>query len=188
MVSLLVVDNHDSFTFTLVDYLTTLGARVEVVQSNAISVEHALAQPVDGYVLSPGPGRPEEAGISVGLAKACIDGHRPLLGVCLGHQAIGLACGAEVIHEHPVHGKAVKVRHDDSGLFAGLPSPMKVVRYNSLSVQSLPPTLKANAWESQSIQGLCHVDAPVHGVQFHPESIASEYGRELLANFIGQCS
>lgn len=184
MPRLLVVDNHDSFTFTLVDYLLTLGAEVEVVDSDALSLNEAMSRPVDGYVLSPGPGRPENAGVSVPLAKACIADRRPLLGVCLGHQAIALACGASVVRTAPVHGKSVALRHDGTGLFNGLPSPFNVTRYNSLTVADLPPTLLANGWDEAGVQAVHHKDAPVHGVQFHPESVTSEHGHALLEAFV----
>ena len=187
MPRLLVVDNHDSFTFTLVDYLLTLGAEVEVVESDALSVADALARPVDGFLLSPGPGRPEEAGISVALARACIEEGRPLLGVCLGHQAIVEASGGRVFRTPPVHGKTVSLRHDGTGLFTGLPSPFPVVRYNSLGVSDLPPDLIPNAWDEHGVQAIRHARAPIHGVQFHPESIASEHGHGLLGAFLAEC-
>jgi anthranilate synthase component II len=185
---LLVLDNHDSFTFTLVDYLLTLGADVEVAQADAITLDSVLSRHVDGFVLSPGPGRPESAGISVPLARACMAERRPLLGVCLGHQAIAVAAGGVVEKRPPIHGKSVELTHDRTGLFDGLPSPFRVARYNSLTVTAIPPNLCANAWDQAGIQGLRHVDAPVHGVQFHPESIASEHGHDLLARFLPMCS
>ncbi|CAA9507078.1 MAG: hypothetical protein AVDCRST_MAG62-297 [uncultured Sphingomonas sp.] len=188
MPRLLVVDNHDSFTFTLVDYLLTLGASVQVAESDSIGLADALALQVDGYLLSPGPGRPEYAGISVALAGACIEQRRPLLGVCLGHQAIALAAGASVIRTAPVHGKSVALRHDGSGLFSQLPSPFSVTRYNSLTVTDLPQTLSANAWDDHGVQALRHVQAPVHGVQFHPESCTSDHGHALLGRFVALCS
>lgn len=187
MPRLLVVDNHDSFTFTLVDYLLTLGAEVEVVQADGINLTDALTRPVDGYLLSPGPGRPEQAGISVALARACMDEGRPLLGVCLGHQAITIAAGGTVEATSPVHGKIVQLNHDGSGLFEGLPSPFAVARYNSLTVGTLPDTLIANAWNGEEAQGLRHATAPVHGVQFHPESVASANGHALLGRFLALC-
>ena len=181
---LLVLDNHDSFTFTLVDYCRQLGAAVTVVQSDATTVEEALAH--DGPLLiSPGPGHPADAGISVPLAAACIDAARPLLGVCLGHQAIALAAGATIARAAPMHGKTDAIAHDGNGLFAGLPSPLTMTRYHSLVAQHLPPALRATAHGSDgTIQALAHVSAPVHGVQFHPESIASEHGLALLRNFL----
>ena len=188
MPSILVIDNVDSFTFTLVDYLRSLGAEVRVGRSTALSVAEALGTGADGYLISPGPGRPENAGISVSLARACIEERRPLLGVCLGHQAIGLACGAPVEKAAPVHGKSVELRHDGSGLFAGLPSSFRVTRYHSLVLGVVNPPLLSNAWSAEGvIQGVRHLAAPVHGVQFHPESIASEQGHALLSNFLRLC-
>lgn len=189
MPSILVVDNQDSFTFTLVDYLASLGADLRVVRSDALSVADALASGADGFLISPGPGRPEEAGLSVGLAAACIEARRPLLGVCLGHQAIGLAAGAEVVRVSPVHGKTDVLTHDASGLFSRLPSPMTVTRYHSLAMAGCPNTLRPNAWGVDgTIQGVRHASAPVHGVQFHPESVASEHGHALLSGFLDLCS
>jgi len=186
---LLVVDNHDSFSFTLVDYLLTLGAAVEVVQSDALSVAQALGRAADGVVLCPGPGRPEQAGVSVPLARACIDEQRPLLGVCLGQQAIGLACGAELVRTAPVHGKAGPIRHDGTGLFEGLPTPMTVTRYHSLALGALPDELRATAWSDDGVvQAVEHRTAPAFGVQFHPESVSSEHGHLLLAQFLRMCS
>ena len=188
MVSILVIDNVDSFTFTLVDYLKSMGAEIRVVRSNALSVGDALGCGADGFLISPGPGRPEQAGMSIDLARACIAEHRPLLGVCLGHQAIAMACGSSVERVAPVHGKAAELTHDGSGLFTGLPSPIRATRYHSLAVMGVAPPLLANAWSGDgTIQGLRHTTAPIHGVQFHPESIASEHGHALLGAFIGIC-
>ncbi|GAA4019559.1 aminodeoxychorismate/anthranilate synthase component II [Sphingomonas swuensis] len=182
--AVLVIDNVDSFTFTLVDYLRQLGAEVAVVRSTEITVSDALAH--DGPLLiSPGPGRPEEAGISVPLAAACLETGKPLLGVCLGHQAIALAAGARIVRAAPVHGKTDPIHHDGSGLFAGLPSPLTVTRYHSLVAEHLPEPLLATAHGSDgTIQGLRHRSAPIHGVQFHPESVASEHGLTLLGRFL----
>ncbi len=188
MTSILVIDNLDSFTFTLVDYLLTLGADVRVVRSDAVSAGEALNSGADGFLLSPGPGHPQTAGVSVALAEACIAERRPLLGVCLGHQAIGLACGAKVERVPPVHGKTDRVRHGGDGLFAGLPSPLTVTRYHSLAVIAPSNALVPNAWgEDGSIQAMRHRDAPVHGVQFHPESVASQHGHALLKSFLDRC-
>ena len=186
---LLVVDNHDSFTFTLVDYCLTLGAMVDVVQSDALSVTGAMSGGHGGILLAPGPGHPADAGISVELARACIAARRPLLGVCLGHQAIGLASGATLVRVAPVHGKASDIRHDGFGLFAGLTSPMTAIRYHSLALIDLPETLVANAWSADgTIQGVRHVNAPIHGVQFHPESVASDHGHALISTFLTFCA
>ena len=185
---ILVIDNVDSFTFMLVDYLATLGAEVAVKRNDAVTVDEAIGSGADGILISPGPGRPEDAGISVGLAKACVERRYPLLGVCLGHQAIGLACGSSVERTYPVHGKIAQVRHDGSGLLTGLPSPFAATRYHSLAVTEPLPPLVANAWSDDgTVMAMRHADAPVHGIQFHPESIASEQGRPLLAAFLAQC-
>ena len=181
----LVVDNYDSFTFTLVDYLTSLGARVRVERSDRIALSEALSAEHQAIVISPGPGTPADAGISVELASACIAQHRPLLGVCLGHQAIALAGGWAVERTEPVHGKAGHVSHDGSGIFAQLPSPLSATRYHSLCAADPKPPLIANAWsEDGTVMGLRHPQAPVHGVQFHPESVASEHGHAMLARFL----
>jgi anthranilate synthase component 2 len=182
---LLMIDNVDSFTFMLVDYLRVAGAEVAVSRNDAVGVENAIGGEVDGIVISPGPGRPEEAGCSVAVAAACIAARKPLLGVCLGHQAIALACGGRVERVAPVHGKAAPVRHDESGLFAGLLSPFAATRYHSLAVSIVPEPLLANAWSDEGmVMGLRHRSAPVHGVQFHPESVASEQGAALIAAFV----
>jgi len=186
---ILAIDNYDSFTFTLVDYLLSIGAEVRVERNDAIGVEQAMASGAHGYLISPGPGEPQDAGISVALASACIERGKPLLGVCLGHQAIGLACGAPVQLVAPMHGKIAQVRHDGSGLFADLPSPLAATRYHSLAVIDPQPPLFANAWsEDGLVMGMRHGAAPVHGVQFHPESVASEHGHALLGAFLGLCS
>ena len=185
---LLLIDNVDSFTFMLADYLRAAGAEVEVERNDSIDVGQALDLGRDGIVISPGPGAPREAGISVALAAACIAQRRPLLGVCLGHQALALACGGEVGRTPPMHGKIAEVRHDGSGLFAGLPSPMAATRYHSLAATALPEALIANAWsEDGTVMAMRHSDAPTHGVQFHPESIASEHGKHLLGAFLQIC-
>ena len=185
----LAIDNYDSFTFTLVDYLRTLGADVTVRRNDAIGAREALMGPFDAYLISPGPGRPEDAGVSVDLVRGCIDTRRPLLGVCLGHQAIALACGQQVDRVPPMHGKIATVTHDRSGLFERIPSPFEATRYHSLSVGAVAPPLVANAWsEDGVVMALRHECAPVHGVQFHPESIASEHGHALLQAFLGDCS
>ena len=186
---ILAIDNYDSFTFTLVDYLVSLGAEVRVERNDAITVDQAMASGADGILISPGPGVPENAGISVELSRACVEQNKPLLGVCLGHQAIGLACGAPVERVAPMHGKIAAVRHDSTGLFAGLPSPLAATRYHSLAVVEPQPPLLANAWsEDGLIMAIRHQSAPVHGVQFHPESIASEHGHALLGAFLRLCA
>ena len=183
---LLLIDNVDSFTFMLADYLRAAGAEVEVERNDSIDVGQALDLGRDGIVISPGPGAPREAGISVALAAACIAQRRPLLGVCLGHQALALACGGEVGRTPPMHGKIAEVRHDGSGLFAGLPSPMAATRYHSLAATALPEALIANAWsEDGTVMAIRHLHAPTHGIQFHPESVATEQGAALIAAFVG---
>ena len=185
---ILAIDNYDSFTVTLVDYLRVAGADVTVRRNDAIGAREALAGPFDGFLISPGPGRPEDAGISVELARGCIETSRPLLGVCLGHQAIALACGQKVGRVPPMHGKIANIRHDRTGLFERLPTPFSATRYHSLSVGDPTPPLIANAWsEDGVVMAMHHERAPVHGVQFHPESIASEHGHALLAAFLDVC-
>ena len=187
--AILAIDNYDSFTFTLVDYLLSLGADVSVEKNDTIAVEQALAGPFAGFLISPGPGAPEDSGISVALAAACIENRRPLLGICLGHQAIALACGSAVERVPPVHGKVNAVRHDGTGLFAGLPSPLAATRYHSLAVPDARPPLIANAWsEDGLVMAMHHSSAPVHGVQFHPESIGSEQGHAILGGFLAACA
>jgi anthranilate synthase component II len=185
---ILVIDNVDSFTFMLVDYLTALGAEVVVKRNNALTIEEATGAGAGGILISPGPGKAEDSGISVALAGACIDRRHPLLGVCLGHQAIALACGSTVERTLPVHGKIAEVRHDGTGLFEGLPTPFAATRYHSLAVTEPRPPLIANAWSADgTVMAIRHPQAPVHGIQFHPESIASEQGRPLLAAFLEMC-
>ncbi len=186
---ILALDNYDSFTFTLVDYLRTLGAEVTVRRNDSIAAREALAGPFDGFLISPGPGRPEDAGASVELARGCIETRRPLLGVCLGHQAIALACGQAVGRVPPMHGKIASIRHDHTGLFERLPTPFAATRYHSLGVGEPAPPLVANAWsEDEVVMAMRHDHAPVHGVQFHPESIATEHGHALLGAFIERCA
>ena len=185
---ILVIDNVDSFTFMLVDYLATLGAEVAVKRSDALTPGAAIGSGSDGILISPGPGRPEDAGISVELAAACIESDHPLLGVCLGHQAIALACGSAVERTAPIHGKVASVRHDGTGLFEDLPSPFAATRYHSLAVPDPHPPLIANAWSDDgTVMAVRHETAPVHGVQFHPESVASEQGKAMLSRFLSIC-
>jgi anthranilate synthase component 2 len=185
---ILVVDNYDSFTWNLVHYLRELGAEVRVERNDAIGAVEALASGASALLISPGPGTPEEAGVSLELVAACAEARRPLLGVCLGHQAIGAHFGGKVVRAEPVmHGKACPVEHDGSGVFKGLPSPFTAARYHSLAVsaESLPACLAVNATAGDStVQGLRHRTLPIHGVQFHPESVASEHGHALLRNFL----
>ena len=190
---ILLIDNYDSFTYNLVHYLGELGAEVVVHRNDALSVDEAMALGADGILLSPGPCTPDEAGISLGLVAACEKAGVPLLGVCLGHQAIGQHLGGRVVRGGLMHGKTSPVEHDGSGVFAGLPSPFAATRYHSLVVEDVPDCLLVNATsKTPGVDGTCvmgfrHRDLPIHGVQFHPESIASEHGHALLANFVAQC-
>ncbi|MDE1930165.1 MAG: aminodeoxychorismate/anthranilate synthase component II [Alphaproteobacteria bacterium] len=182
----LLIDNYDSFTYNLWHYLGELGAEVVVKRNDALSVADALALKPQGIVISPGPSDPDRAGICLELvAKA---GRIPLLGVCLGHQAIGQAFGGKVVRAKvPMHGKLSAIRHHDSGVFAGMPNPFDATRYHSLIVEraSLPTSLTITAETDDGIiMGLQHRERPVHGVQFHPESIASQGGHRLLKNFL----
>ena len=185
---ILVVDNYDSFTWNIVHYLRELGAPVEVVRNDELEVAEAMAVPADGILISPGPGIPDEAGISLALVAASAAARRPLLGVCLGHQAIGQHFGGRIERAaQPMHGKTCLVSHDGSGLFEGLPSPFTAPRYHSLAVaaEGLPDCLVVNATAGDAtVQGFRHRELPIHGVQFHPESVASEYGLSLLGRFL----
>jgi len=190
---ILVIDNYDSFTFNLVHYLMELGAEVDVVRNDAISAGQALSTGAKGFLISPGPCTPNEAGISLDLVAACADAGKPLLGVCLGHQAIGQHFGGHVTRGGLMHGKTSPVDHDGTGLFKGLPSPFNATRYHSLIVEDIPACLIVNATsetpglDGTSVMGFRHETLPIHGVQFHPESIATQYGHELLANFLELC-
>ena len=185
---ILVIDNYDSFTFNLVHFLGDLGARCAVRRNDRIGVAEALALAPEAIVLSPGPCTPNEAGICLDLIAAASAARVPLLGVCLGHQAIGQAFGGEVVRAPvPMHGKVSAVLHDNTDLFAGLPSPFDATRYHSLIVRrdTLPADLVETARTTDGIiMGLRHRSLPVYGVQFHPESIASEHGHALLRNFL----
>ncbi len=185
---LLLIDNYDSFTYNLVHYLGELGAKVEVRRNDALTAEEAIALRPASIVLSPGPCDPARAGICLDLTRAAARENIPLLGVCLGHQTIGEAFGGTVQrHDEIVHGKVAQVRHDGKSVFAGLPDPLAATRYHSLVVdrQTLPDALEVTAQlDDGTIMGLQHRQHPIHGVQFHPESIASEAGHELLRNFL----
>ena len=182
---ILVIDNYDSFTWNLVHYLMDLGADVNVVRNNAMTVDQAMTSGAEAFLISPGPKTPNDAGISLELVAACAAAKRPLLGVCLGHQAIGQHFGGQVVRGGLMHGKTSPVSHDNSGLFAGLPSPFTATRYHSLIVEGIPDELIVNATSDDGhIMGFRHASLPIHGVQFHPESIATEYGHEMLANFM----
>jgi len=182
---ILVIDNYDSFTWNLVHYLMELGVKVEVVRNDALTAAEVLATNAKAIVLSPGPCTPSEAGITLDVVAACAEAARPLLGVCLGHQAIGQHFGGRVVRGGMMHGKTCPVEHDGTGVFAGLPSPFTATRYHSLVVENVPEVLRVNATAGDaSVQGFAHVTLPIHGVQFHPESIATEHGHAMLANFL----
>lgn len=185
---LLLIDNYDSFTYNLVHYLGELGTETKVVRNDALSVEEAMAMRPEAILLSPGPCDPAQAGICLPMVKAAAESGTPLMGVCLGHQSIGEAFGGKVVRAGEiVHGKMGTMHHDGTGVFAGLPSPFEATRYHSLIVEreSLPDCLEANAWlDNGMIMGLRHKTLPIHGVQFHPESIRSEHGHALLKNFL----
>jgi anthranilate synthase component 2 len=185
---LLLIDNYDSFTYNLVHYLGELGAEVVVRRNDALDVQAAMALRPAAIVLSPGPCDPAQAGICLALTAAAAEARIPLLGVCLGHQTIGQAFGGEVVRCHEiVHGKLSRMHHAGQGVFAGLPSPFLATRYHSLIVarDSLPDCLEVTAWlQDGTIMGLRHRSLPIEGVQFHPESIASEHGHALLQNFL----
>jgi anthranilate synthase component 2 len=187
---LLLIDNYDSFTYNLVHYLGTLGADVQVHRNDKLSVADALAMQPAGILLSPGPCDPDQAGICLALTQAAAENAIPLLGVCLGHQTLGQAFGGKVVRAGEiVHGKMGQMHHDGSGVFAGLPTPFAATRYHSLVVEraSLPDCLHVTAQlEDGTIMGLQHRDLPLHGVQFHPESIRSEHGHALLQNFLNE--
>ncbi len=184
---ILLIDNYDSFTFNLLHLFGEVGATCAVHRNDALTVAQAMAMAPEAIVLSPGPCTPDEAGICLELIAAAA-GHVPVLGVCLGHQAIGQAFGAVVQRAPvPMHGKLGQVEHAGSDIFAGLPSPFVAARYHSLIVEraTLPPVLEATAWTGDGlVMGLRHRALPLFGVQFHPESIASEYGRDIVANFL----
>lgn len=185
----LLIDNYDSFTYNLYQYLSELGATVEVQRNDALSVADIAARRPERIVISPGPCTPTEAGISVALIQE-LGAHVPILGVCLGHQAIGAAYGGSVVRAPQVmHGKMSAIYHEGAGLFSGLPTPFEATRYHSLIVQreDLPPELEITAWTPDDIiMGLRHREHPVQGVQFHPESINTENGKALLLNFLEQ--
>jgi anthranilate synthase component II len=185
---LLLIDNYDSFTYNLVHYFGEIGANVIVRRNDALDVQQAMAMKADAIVLSPGPCDPAQAGICLALTAAAAETRTPLLGVCLGHQTIGEAFGGSVVRCHEiVHGKMGTMHHSGQGMFRGLPSPFEATRYHSLVVErdSLPGCLEVTAWlDDGTIMGLRHRELPIEGVQFHPESIASEHGHQMLRNFL----
>jgi anthranilate synthase component II len=188
---LAMIDNYDSFTYNLVQYLGELGAQVEVFRNDAIRVEELLERRPHGVVISPGPGEPGAAGISVATVLACARISLPLLGVCLGHQAIGLAFGGRIVRARSVmHGKLSAIQHDGGGLFAGLANPFEATRYHSLVIEadSCPAVLQVTARTADGeIMGVRHREKPIEGVQFHPESILTSVGKQLLGRFLETC-
>ena len=183
----LLLDNYDSFTYNLRHYLGELGAEVEVRRNDAVSADEALSLGTEGIVISPGPCDPDRAGICLEVVERAA-GRLPVLGVCLGHQCIGQAFGAKVVRApKPMHGKISEITHNATGVLAAIPSPFKATRYHSLTLEpgSLPDCLEITAESDDGvIQGIAHRDLPLHGVQFHPESIASEHGHQLIQNFL----
>jgi len=184
---ILVIDNYDSFTYNLVQYLGELGADLRVVRNDALSVDEVIALRPERLVISPGPGTPDDAGVSLDVIRR-LGASTPILGVCLGHQAIGQAYGATVARaQTQMHGKTSQIRHDDAGVFVGLSNPFTATRYHSLAVlkDTVTPDLEVTAWsEDGEIMGMRHRHHPVEGVQFHPESILTIEGKKLLANFL----
>ncbi|MDR1295637.1 MAG: gamma-glutamyl-gamma-aminobutyrate hydrolase family protein [Bifidobacteriaceae bacterium] len=186
---ILVVDNYDSFVFTLVDYVRRCGATAEVFRHDAVPGADTGAATVgfDGVLVSPGPGNPRGAGASIRVISECAARAIPMLGVCLGHQALGEAFGATVAHAPQLrHGKTSDIHHVGRGIFAGLPSPLTATRYHSLAVvpATVPPQLTVTAWAGDVVMGLAHRDLELHGVQFHPESILTEHGLAMIANWL----
>ena len=181
---LALIDNYDSFTYNLVQYMAELGAEPRVFRNDAVTVAELAT--FSGVVISPGPGWPEEAGISTEAIRA-LSGRVAILGVCLGHQCLGEAFGGRVVRHEPSHGKTSWIRHDNSGVLAGVSDPFEATRYHSLIVErdSLPPELRVTAWTADgTVMGLRHVNHPTYGVQFHPESVLTQEGKKILANFV----
>lgn len=191
MSRILLIDNYDSFTFNLAQQLGQLGADVRVVRNDAITAEQVLVDLPDGVVISPGPGEPADAGVSTDVISS-VAGLRPVLGVCLGHQCLGALYGGRVVRAPElVHGKTSQIHHDGRGVFAGLPQPFPATRYHSLVVEraSVPDVLAVTAWTAEGlVMGLRHRTLDVEGVQFHPESILTTDGPDLLANFLRRCA
>jgi anthranilate synthase/aminodeoxychorismate synthase-like glutamine amidotransferase len=186
-----MIDNYDSFTYNLVQYLSELGASVDVWRNDVTTAAALLDQSPDGVVISPGPGEPADAGISIDTVKACAARGTPLLGVCLGHQSIGVAFGGRIARARSImHGKVSEIEHDGKGVFAGLPKPFEATRYHSLVIDEshCPDVLVVTARTAdREIMGVRHESLPIEGVQFHPESIATDAGRPLLRNFLNRC-
>jgi len=191
MPRLLMIDNYDSFSYNLVQYLGELGAEVEVLRNDDDSLEGLKARQPDGVVISPGPGRPEDAGVSVPVVRGFGEAGIPVLGVCLGHQAIGLSFGGRIVAAKTLmHGKVSPIGHEGQGIFEGLPSPFQATRYHSLVIEgsSCPAELEVTArTEDAEIMGVRHRSLPIEGVQFHPESILTGEGKRMLGNFVARC-
>ena len=187
---ILVLDNYDSFVFNLVQYLGELGAEPLVHRADALTIEQIEELGIDGVLISPGPGRPEDAGLSPEVIRT-FGGRVPVFGVCLGHQCIGQIYGGDVVHAPEImHGKTSRITHTDTGVFAGLPNPFEATRYHSLVVarDSVPEVLEVTAWTDDGlVMGLRHRELDVEGVQFHPESILTQDGQRLVANFLDRC-
>jgi anthranilate synthase/aminodeoxychorismate synthase-like glutamine amidotransferase len=186
MTSVLVIDNYDSFTYNLVQYLGELGAEIEVVRNDRSTVDELLARAPDRVVVSPGPCTPNEAGISLEVVRRFPEAGIPTLGVCLGHQSLGQAFGASVVRHEPVHGKTTEIEHDGRSIFAGVATPLTVGRYHSLVVDpdTVPDELEVSATGGGVIMGLRHRELPAEGVQFHPESVLTDEGKRILDNFL----
>jgi anthranilate synthase/aminodeoxychorismate synthase-like glutamine amidotransferase len=185
-VRVLVIDNYDSFTYNLVQYLGELGAEPDVVRNDRATVADLLARKPDRLVISPGPCRPVDAGISIEASRRFPEEGIPVLGVCLGHQAMAEAFGGKVVLGEPVHGKVAEVRHDGKTIFAGIPNPLVGGRYHSLVVDpDLPDDLELSASSGETVMGIRHRELPAEGVQFHPESVLTETGKQILGNFLG---
>jgi len=186
-----MIDNYDSFTYNLVQYLGELGAEVETLRNDAASAEALVARNPDGVVISPGPGRPEDAGVSVCALRAFGAARIPVLGVCLGHQALGLVAGGRIVRARTLmHGKTSQIFHEGEGVFRGLPRPFEATRYHSLVIEAAtcPAVLEVTARSADGeIMGVRHHELPLEGVQFHPESILTREGKALLANFLKRC-
>ena len=180
--NVLVVDNYDSFTYNLVQYLGELGAEVEVLRND---VDELLEREPDRVIVSPGPCTPDEAGLSMRAVRRFGEGGTPVLGVCLGHQAMAVAFGGEVVRGEPVHGKTAEMEHDGRTIYAGLESPLVVGRYHSLVVEDLPDVLEVSARAGDVVMGVRHAELPIEGVQFHPESVLTPHGKQMLRNFLG---
>ena len=187
-----MIDNYDSFTYNLVQYLGELGATVDVFRNDALTADELVDAAPDGVVISPGPGEPDGAGISIDVVRRCAERGLPLLGVCLGHQAIGVAFGGRIARARSImHGKVSKISHDGSGVFSGVESPFEATRYHSLVIdpESCPEELSVVArTDDAEIMGVRHRELAIFGVQFHPESILTKVGKQLLGNFLGRCS